>query len=148
MRALRVDKVTLAGLIATLGSYARNVAITEIPVWRMIAQLPETLRQRAEALVAKLLAAGIVAEVRSGESTIGGGSLPGETLPTWHIALSVRTVGDLDALGKRLRTSSPAVIPRIAHDYLLLDPRTVPPERDAEVLDVLIRCMGEDGHAH
>jgi L-seryl-tRNA(Ser) seleniumtransferase len=133
MRALRVDKLTLAGLIATLRHYQRGEAVTHIPIWRMIAMSPEGIRQRAAWLVEELAAQGCVAEVRAGEATIGGGSLPGETLPTWHVALGAARHGDLAALARRLRLGRPAIIPRIAHDYLLLDPRTMPEERDAVV---------------
>ncbi len=142
LRALRVDKVTLAGLIATLRLYQRGQATTHIPVWRMIALAAGAIQARATALAQRLDAGGIVAEVLAGESAIGGGSLPGATLPTWHVALPASAHGDLDALARRLRLGRPPVVARVYHDHLLLDPRTVPPERDAELGEAIVAAMG------
>ena len=133
MRALRVDKVTLAGLLATLGHYQRGEALTHIPIWRMIALAAETIQARATTIVQKLTAQGVVATIQPGASTIGGGALPGETLPTWHVALPTNPHGDLAVLGQRLRLGNPPVITRVYRDHLLLDLRTVPSERDGEV---------------
>jgi L-seryl-tRNA(Ser) seleniumtransferase len=140
MRALRVDKLTLAGLIATLRHYQRGQATTHIPVWRMIALAPAAIQARAAALAERLTVAGIAAGVQAGESAIGGGSLPGATLPTWHVALPASAHGDLDALARRLRLGRPSVIARVYRDHLLLDPRTVPPERDADLGDAVLRA--------
>ncbi len=84
-RALRVDKSTLAALQATLLHYVRGEAEREVPVWRMIATPLEELAARAADLAAGLRAAGIPATVVQATSTVGGGALPGETLPTWAI---------------------------------------------------------------
>jgi L-seryl-tRNA(Ser) seleniumtransferase len=138
MRTLRVDKVTLAGLIATLRHYQRDESLTHIPVWQMIALPAEAIQARADAMVRDLAAQGIAATVRSGESAIGGGTLPGQTLPTWHIALAATDHGDLDALARRLRLGRPPVISRILRDHLLLDPRTVPPECDTEMAAAIV----------
>jgi L-seryl-tRNA(Ser) seleniumtransferase len=130
-RAMRPDKVTLAGLAATLAIYRAGRAAEEIPVWRMIAEPVASLRTSAEAVVRDL--GGLAAEVRivESEATIGGGSLPDETLPS--VALEVRAaVISADALVAALRTGEPAVIGRIAGDAVLLDLRTVDPDqRDA-----------------
>lgn len=142
MRALRVDKVTLAGLIATLRHYQRGEAITHIPIWRMIAQPAERIRARATALVQQAQAHGMIATVQPGESTIGGGSLPGATLPTYHIALAAQHYGDLDALARALRVGRPPLIPRIARDHLLLDLRTVPESQDGDILSILCHTLG------
>lgn len=141
MRALRVDKVTLAGLIATLGHYQRDEALTQIPIWRMIALPAEAILARAEDMTRELATRGITAIVQAGSSTIGGGSLPGETLATWHVALPASAHGDLDALAQRLRLGQPPVIARVYRRYLLLDLRTVPPDRDAEVVGAVARAM-------
>src|SRR5262245_25810658 len=80
-RAVRLDKASIAGLEATLRHYARGEATQAVPVWRMIALTVEQIASRAEAWRGALAEAGIAAEVVAGESAIGGGSLPGETLP-------------------------------------------------------------------
>ncbi len=130
-RALRVDKTTLAGLSATLGHYERGEAERQIPVWRAIAQPPAALEARAREWLAALgpLAAG--AEVRASESAVGGGSLPGVTLPTSVLALPA---GDPDALAARLRRQDPPVVGRIEADRVVLDPRTVLPGEDEALL--------------
>jgi L-seryl-tRNA(Ser) seleniumtransferase len=128
-RAVRTDKLCLAGLAATLEHYRRGEALEKIPVWRMISLPVETIRARAEAW-----AAAIGGEVVPSESTIGGGSLPGETLPTW--AFAPRVGQPNDAAG-RLRRHDPPVIARVAQNRLLLDPRTVLPNQDAALLAAL-----------
>ena len=88
-RAVRADKTCLAGLAETLRHYARGEAETKIPVWRMIGAAEGELRQRAESMARGLRSAGIDAEIDSVQSTVGGGSLPGETLPSWAVVLNV-----------------------------------------------------------
>jgi len=124
-RALRVDKTTLAGLQATLLHYLRGEAVDKVPVWRMIAMPLDTIRTRAEVWAAQLRAAGIPATARQGVSTVGGGSLPGQTLSTTVVALEPASP---DGLAERLRAQEPPVIARIEGGRLLLDPRTVLPE--------------------
>jgi L-seryl-tRNA(Ser) seleniumtransferase len=128
-RAMRADKLCLAGLAATLEHYRRGEALERIPVWRMISLPAEAIRERAEAWSAV-----IGGEVVPSESTIGGGSLPGETLPTWAFAPHVDQPNDAAA---RLRQCSPPVIARVAQDRLLLDPRTVLPSQDESLLAAL-----------
>jgi L-seryl-tRNA(Ser) seleniumtransferase len=131
IRALRVDKTTLAGLDATLRSYQRGKAITEIPVWQMIATPLDQVEHRAQQWAEALKAEGVEAEVRPGRSTVGGGSLPGETVPTWVVALPSPTP---DLLAAQLRQQRPIVIGRIEGDCILLDPRTVLEEQDEPLL--------------
>jgi len=131
LRALRVDKVTLAGLSATLAHYERGEAEREIPVWRAIAQAPEALAERAGGWLAALGAAGRGAEVREGVSAVGGGSLPEVTLPTRLLALPP---GDADALAERLRRAATPVVGRIEEGRVVLDPRTVLPDEDQLLL--------------
>ena len=131
LRALRVDKMTLAALDATLRSYRRGKALEEIPVWRMIAAPLEALEARAKSWRDRLAQDGIAGEVQPGESTVGGGSLPGETLPTRVLALATERPNQLAA---RLREQRPPVIARIQQDRLLFDPRTVLPEEDEALL--------------
>jgi L-seryl-tRNA(Ser) seleniumtransferase len=121
-RALRVDKLTLAALDATLRSYQRGRAIEEIPVWQMIAAPLATLHARAERWQAALLSANIAATIWQGESAVGGGSLPGETLPTWLLALPAPRP---DALAAQLRSAAMPVVCRIQKQHLLFDPRTL-----------------------
>src|SRR5713101_4058390 len=143
MRAVRIDKLTLAALEATLRHYQHDEAETHIPVWRMISAQPKHISSRAASWVSKLQAHGIPARTQRGESTVGGGSLPGETLPTTLLALDAAHVPlPLEELAKRLRLRRTPLIARIHHDTLLLDPRTVLPEKDKEVIRALVEEMG------
>jgi len=143
MRAVRIDKMTLAALEATLRHYQRNEAETHIPIWRMISASPTKIEARARRWSSKLQAQGISARTQQGESTIGGGSLPGETLPTTLLALdAAHTPMPLDELAKRLRTRKTPIVVRIFRDTLLLDPRTVLEEQDKEVVDGLFEQIG------
>jgi len=139
-RALRVDKTTLAALQATLLHYLKGEALQEIPVWRMIAVSMETLTARADDWVKQLAAAGLEAEILEGRSTVGGGSLPGETLPTSLVALNGPSPQRLAAA---LRRADPPVIARIENEQLLLDPRTVQPEEEETLLETVIALAQE-----
>jgi L-seryl-tRNA(Ser) seleniumtransferase len=140
MRAVRIDKMTLAALEATLRHYQRGQATTHIPVWRMIAIPPEKIASRAERWIAELQSHGIAARTQRGTSTIGGGSLPGETLATTLLALDATHIPfPLDELAKRLRLRPISIITRILRDSLLLDPRTVLEEQDDEIVQALVR---------
>lgn len=139
MRAVRIDKMTLAALETTLRHYQREQAETHIPVWRMIALSPENIQSRAAQWVAYLQEHGITAQSQAGESTIGGGSLPGETLPTTLVALAAaHTRIALPELAHALRKRATPIIVRITRDTLLLDPRTVFEEQEDEVLKALV----------
>ncbi len=133
-RALRVDKTTLAGLQATLRHYLLGEATAKVPVWRMISQDEPTLQRRARTWGRKLRGLGLAAQVVPGRSTVGGGSLPGETLPTRLVALDVDSP---DTVSARLRAGDPPVITRIEDGRLVLDPRTVLPEQEATLLRLL-----------
>ncbi len=137
-RALRVDKMTLAALEATLSAYRRGRAVEELPVWRMIAASPEELRARAEGWRAHLLKQGVAAQLQPGASAVGGGSLPGETLPTVLLAVEHP---DPDAAAARLRGQPTPVIGRIQRDRLLFDPRTVLPEQEETLLTALTEVL-------
>ena len=121
-RALRIDKLDLAALSATLAHYLKGDATTQIPVWRMISLPLGEIERQATALAAQLRSAGFNADVIEGRSTIGGGSLPGETLPTKLVALTVARPDDFLA---RLRRGDPPVVARIEADQVVLDVRTV-----------------------
>lgn len=130
-RALRVDKVTLAGLQATLLHYLKNEATKKIPIWVMITATRESLDARAAKWAERLRAAKLDATVIDAESTVGGGSLPGETLPTRALALNVASP---DAFAARLRANTPPIIARIEANRVILDPRTVLPHEDDTLL--------------
>jgi L-seryl-tRNA(Ser) seleniumtransferase len=131
-RAVRIDKMSLAALTATLAQYLRGEAELEIPVWRMIAATEGALKDRARRWQAQL---GRDTHVESSRSAIGGGSLPGETLPTWVLALATTGIpGGTEGVMQRLRQGSPPVVGRIGEDRVLLDPRTVLPEEDESLM--------------
>ena len=145
MRAMRIDKMTLAALEATLRHYQREEAETRIPIWRMIAASSGSIAGRAASWVSKLQKYGIPARMQRGESTVGGGSLPGETLPTTLLALDAGNVSiPLDELAKRLRLRSLPLIVRILRDALLIDPRTVLEEQDNEIVQALVEELEKD----
>jgi len=147
-RALRLDKASIAGVNATLLHYLRQDAVVSIPVWRLISRSLADLDARANAWRLQLADLPVQMEVIDGQSTVGGGSLPGETLPTRLLALRVgelegsrKGASSTDAAGRlaaRLRVGEPPVIGRVDRGRLLLDPRTVLPE-DEQVLIQAIR---------
>jgi L-seryl-tRNA(Ser) seleniumtransferase len=126
-RAIRADKLCLAALSATLLHYLKDETLREIPVWQMIATPAGTLQIRAE----KWMNALGMGEVIPNQSTVGGGSLPGETLPTFVLALSVRSP---NRFLERLRQCLPPVIARLEADKVIIDPRTIFPEQDDDLL--------------
>jgi len=133
-RAVRIDKVRLAGVVATLLHYLKGEAITKIPVWSMLAAPLDELDRRARTWAQTL---GDLAQVTDGESMVGGGSLPGSTLETKLVAVSSRRGQNAPALARKLRNEPVPIIGRISGDVLLLDPRSVLPEEDPIVLGVL-----------
>jgi L-seryl-tRNA(Ser) seleniumtransferase len=139
-RALRVDKTTLAGLQATLLHYLRGDAQQSVPVWRLLAIPLEELERRASEWVNRFKAAGIDARVLEGASAAGGGSLPGETLPTRLAALAVDSP---DWWAARLRENDPPIIVRIERDLLCLDPRTVLPDQAQMLIAAVLACLQE-----
>lgn len=138
-RALRVDKITLAALHSTLLAYLRGAAAAEVPVWQMIGADPASLEARARAWAGALAGDRLPATLRPGHSAIGGGSLPGQILPTTLLALPS---AQSDALAARLRGGEPPVVARIEAGALLFDPRTVLPGQD-EALLAAIRVSWE-----
>jgi L-seryl-tRNA(Ser) seleniumtransferase len=132
-RAVRIDKTRLAGLAVTLIHYLKGEAAIKVPVWRMIAApLPEI--ERRAGIWAQAL--GGVAKVVDGETMVGGGSLPGGSLPTKLVAIGGGSK-KVQALSRKLRLREIPVIGRIEKDVLLLDPRTVLPEEDEIVIKAL-----------
>jgi len=131
-RALRVDKLTIAALEATVGLYLRG-DLKAIPTWRMIHTPKEEIAARASRL-AELLGTQpeISVELRDGESVMGGGSTPGQSLPTRLVAVTHarHSAQELEAL---LRRNRPPIITRVERDRLLLDLRTVFEDQDQEI---------------
>jgi L-seryl-tRNA(Ser) seleniumtransferase len=140
-RALRVDKLTIAALEATLLAYLRG-AYDEIPALRMIRLSAEAIRRRAEALVTllreRLPAGEVEIEIRPGESVIGGGSTPEQRWPTCLISIASARYS-AEQLEERLRRaeSGTPVIARIENDCLVLDLRTVFPEQELQLAAAL-----------
>lgn len=137
-RALRVDKITLAALDATLRSYRRGMATAEVPVWQMISATEAQLHTRASQWQSYLANQGIVSTLLSGESAVGGGSLPGETLPTTLLALQHPVP---DQVSAHLRAGQPAIVGRIQQDQFVLDPRTVLPTEEMMLLQRLVEVL-------
>ncbi|MBN2472138.1 MAG: L-seryl-tRNA(Sec) selenium transferase [Anaerolineae bacterium] len=133
-RAVRMDKLGLAGLVATLESYRRGTALEEIPVWRMISAPADAVKRRAQNWRRRLRAGRVIAA----RSTVGGGSLPGETLPTWVLALDVQGP---DAFAAALRAEPLPIIARIQDDRVLLDPRTVLPAQEKALVESVRRLV-------
>ena len=138
-RAVRADKLALAALSATLTQYLTDRA-GEIPVWRMIARPLEDIAAEAEAWAARLRAAGLDATTAPDESFVGGGSLPGESLPTRVVVVDPGKIG-ADEPAARLRAAPVPVIGRIHDGRLLLDPRTVLPGQAEALLRTVERVF-------
>ena len=137
MRALRVDKLTLAVLEATLSEYIAGRAHESVPVRRMLDADAEAIELRAQALAERLKENGWKVALVSGSSAVGGGSAPGVSLPT--VLLAVEREGySAESLEARLRSLEPPVIARIQDERVILDLRTV---LDDEALDRLLRRL-------
>ena len=134
-RAVRMDKIDLAALGATLVSYIRGNAENELPIWQAISMPLSKIEARARSWQTAI-GAGELIDVRS---TIGGGSLPGQTLPSR--ALAITPPHGPDAFAAALRRTSPPVIARIEDEQVVLDPRTVAEDEDEQVITALKSCL-------
>ncbi len=139
MRALRPDKSSLAALEATLLHYLRNEAEKEIPIWKMISMPTTKIKQRASSWVKEIGFGKVVA----GESTVGGGSLPEETLPTFLLSLEFPKP---NLLAARLRKENPPIVARVDKDRVVFDPRTVFPEQDESLLKGIKHSLQQKLH--
>lgn len=126
-RAVRADKICLAGISAVLIHYLKNEAIEKIPVWQMISMDSGSIKKRAEEWKDQIGQGSIL----KGESMVGGGSLPTESLPTSLFCLDVTNP---DQFHKFLRTPPTPVISRIENNQVLFDPRTVRKEEEKELI--------------
>jgi len=139
-RALRVDKVTLAGLEATLRLYRDpKGARSKIPTLRMLSESTDVMQARANELAERLSAAGAAAVPVPTESAVGGGTYPGVTLPSWGVALE--TPAGAEALAAALRLGDPAVVGRIVDDRVQLDVRTVDPSEEDDLIRRVVEAV-------
>ncbi len=135
MRAMRVGKMTLAALHATLLLYRdAEKAKQEVPLLRMLSMPVDNLKLRAEKIASQLSSSPHVSacEPVEEQAMLGGGSLPDQRVPTWCVAITPAT--SADALAAKLRAGSPAVMGRVHKDRFLLDMRTVSPSEDLAVV--------------
>jgi len=147
-RALRLDKMTLAALEATLRIYIDpDAALAEIPTLRMLLMPPDEVASRAEALASRIaeacggaLEADSVAEV----SRAGGGALPLADIPTTVVRIKPLSMS-VTELERRLRLVEPPVVARIKDERLLLDPRTMSVQEETEVVSRMMALLGEEG---
>jgi L-seryl-tRNA(Ser) seleniumtransferase len=138
-RALRVDKLTLAALSATLALYRDPArAVRDVPALAMLTAPAPEVHARAERLRERLAAAGAAATVDASEATVGGGAFPGARIPSAAVVLT----GDAQALERRLRLAPTAVIARVADGRVWLDLRSVPAGHDAAFGDAVLAALG------
>jgi len=134
-RATRPDKSTLAAVAATLAIYRAGRAILDIPVWRAIAADPAMLGERATVLARRVGDRAAVVDTRA---TVGGGALPGETLPSVALRLAA---GSASRLLTRLRRADPCVVARVEDGAVIVDLRTVAPRDDEALADALVAAL-------
>jgi L-seryl-tRNA(Ser) seleniumtransferase len=150
LRALRIDKMTLAALEATL-RLARDPehAVRRIPLWSMIATPLEDLTARATRLAAALSAqSGLNASVVPGESYLGGGSAPFHPIPSMVVAIRPPFSSPIESeagLAMALRRGRPPVVARVQKGMVLLDLRTVPEREEPLLLDAIRRVCHDRG---
>jgi L-seryl-tRNA(Ser) seleniumtransferase len=143
-RALRVDKVTLAGLEATLRLYRDpDEARRRIPTLRMLTSKPDALRRRAEEIVRRLEALGLAAVTVETCGAVGGGTFPEVELASWAVELDAPD--GADDLARRLRDGDPPVMGRIVDDRLRLDVRTLLPWQDDDLVSAISAARGIPG---
>lgn len=144
-RALRVDKLTLAALESTLRLFLNPETLAQRhPTYRMLSLSVESLQARAEKLAAGWRSCPAAeVEVITGETQVGSGSVPTQTLPTCLVALQPRS-GSAEGLARRLRQASPAVFTRVQQGRVLLDLRTVAPAEDDTLAAVVAARLKED----
>lgn len=138
-RALRIDKLTLAALEATLRLYLEpERALREIPVLAMLTTSADDIESRAQGLAGSLRESGIDAMVVNSSASVGGGAFPTVEIPSFAVALNYNA----DSAEKRLRLGEPPVIGRIAEGRLILDLRSVVPRDDGALGAAIVRALG------
>ncbi|HEX7103479.1 MAG TPA: L-seryl-tRNA(Sec) selenium transferase [Nitrolancea sp.] len=145
-RAVRADKIALAGVAATLRHYLRDDYVATIPIWRMISTPLDALEARCRNWIDQLGSEDI--RLESSQSAVGGGSLPGETLESRAITLSDEALRErgltLERVAHRLRNGAPPLVPHVENGRLLIDARTVLPDQDAGVVAALRAALREN----
>jgi L-seryl-tRNA(Ser) seleniumtransferase len=132
-RAVRVDKLTLAALDATLDSYLRGAAETEVPLLGMLQADRQSLQDRAENVLNEIgLVDNLRIVIRDDVAQVGGGSLPAEEMPTVVLGLTHDSLNASDLM-RQLRVGRICVFGRVQHNEVILDLRSVPPEDDARL---------------
>jgi L-seryl-tRNA(Ser) seleniumtransferase len=144
-RAVRIDKLSLAALVATLGLYRAPGAVArEVPVLRMLTAGKAELRARAESMRARITGAGIEAQVIDATARVGGGALPLLELEGPVCAVDPGSFG-LDELARELRLADPPLIARAREGWLLLDPRTLDDEEAGLAAAAVVDALGSSG---
>ena len=139
MRAMRVGKLTLAALQATLKLYRKiDQAELHIPLLRMLSMPIENLRLRAEKVVGQIAQLSFIesAVAEPTKSMLGGGSLPAQHFDSWSVRIQPKEMS-VDDLAAKLREATPSVIGRVQNDQLFLDMRTIQVEQDMELVQIL-----------
>ena len=148
-RALRVDKITLAALGATLRLLRDpQQAAHQIPLLQLLATPLDNLRLRAESIASQLHSIGGIAksEAIEEEAFLGGGSVPTQRIRTWCVAIDLDTES-LNNFHARLRTGTPALVGRVQKSQLLIDLRSVPPRQDEQIVLALSRAASSTPEA-
>ena len=134
-RTLRVDKITLTILQEVLLYYLKDEATRKIPVWKMISFPLEKIATRSQNICRKLEKEDIPAFTKEGQTAIGGGSLPGQTLPTKLII--IKPPCPVEIFSKELRSFSPPLLGRKEKEFFILDPRCIDPSSDNLVIKII-----------
>ncbi len=146
-RALRLDKMTIAALEATLESYLRETSSEDLPTWRMITAPESEIRTRAERIAGETgrrLGPGVSIETREGASRVGGGAAPDEDLPSVIVRLAGSEAGAATLWQSRLRKAAVPVVARVQDGALWLDPRTVDPSEEEDLIESVIACLRDE----
>ncbi|HDP36268.1 MAG TPA: L-seryl-tRNA(Sec) selenium transferase [Candidatus Atribacteria bacterium] len=134
-RTLRVDKITLTILQEILLSYLKGEAVSKIPIWKMISCPLEKIAARSQSICQKLKKEDIPAFAKEGQTAIGGGSLPGQTLPTKLIM--IKPSCPVEIFSEELRLFSPPLLGRKEKEFFILDPRCIDPSSDILVIKII-----------
>ena len=146
MRAIRLDKLILAGLGATLQLHRDVESVTRtVPVLKMLATPIDELQRRGRSLVEQInqLRGIRSAQLVESQAYLGGGAVPTEAIPSCAIVLTAESM-DEEELASRLRTGSPAVLPRISDGQVWLDLRTMFPDQDSQLVKALQSLVADD----
>ena len=135
-RALRVDKLTIAALEATLRAYAQGTAHEEVPVLRMLNMQADTVGARARAVGEQLTRAGLRVSIQPGSSAVGGGAYPRAALPTELLVVEPEL--SVPVAEQRLRAGTPPIVARVQDNRLVFDLRTVNAEDDAILANAIV----------